>query len=61
MSAPIGAKTGGELNALSQLKGLRVNVGTAGSGVPALMEKMFEVNRIATPASSSRRRSRSGW
>jgi hypothetical protein len=38
----------GELNALSQLKGLRVNVGTAGSGVPALMEKMFEVNRIAS-------------
>ncbi len=37
----------GVLNALSQLKGLRVNVGTAGSGVPALMEKMFEVNRIA--------------
>ena len=38
----------GELNALLQLKGLRVNVGTAGSGVPALMEKMFEVNRIAS-------------
>ena len=36
----------GALSALSQLKGLRVNVGTAGSGVPALMEKMFEVNRI---------------
>ena len=36
----------GMLTALSQLKGLRVNVGTAGSGVPALMEKMFEVNRI---------------
>jgi TRAP-type uncharacterized transport system substrate-binding protein len=40
--------TTGVLNALSQLKGLRVNVGTAGSGVPALMEKMFEVNRIAS-------------
>ena len=38
----------GVLSALSQLKGLRVNVGTAGSGVPALMEKMFEVNRIAS-------------
>ena len=36
----------GLLTALAQLKGLRVNVGTAGSGVPALMEKMFEVNRI---------------
>ena len=36
----------GVLAALSQLKGLRINVGTAGSGVPALMEKMFEVNHI---------------
>ena len=36
----------GVLTALSQLKGLRVNVGTAGSGVPSLMEKMFDVNRI---------------
>jgi TRAP transporter TAXI family solute receptor len=34
------------LNALSQLKGLRVNVGTVGSGVPRLMDKLFEVNRI---------------
>ncbi len=30
----------------SQLKDLRINVGTAGSGVPALMEKIFEVNRL---------------
>ena len=34
------------LNALAQLKGLRVNVGTAGSGVPSLMSKLFDVNRI---------------
>lgn len=34
------------LNALTQLKGLRVNVGTAGSGVPSLMDKLFDVNRI---------------
>jgi NMT1-like family len=36
----------GRLNALQQLNGLRVNVGTAGSGVPALMDKMFEINRM---------------
>lgn len=34
------------LNGLGDLKGLRVNVGTAGSGVPSLMDKLFEVNRI---------------
>lgn len=34
------------LNALGQLKGLRVNVGTEGSGVPRLMGKLFDVNRI---------------
>jgi TRAP transporter TAXI family solute receptor len=34
------------LNSLTQLKGLRVNVGTAGSGVPSLMGKLFEINRI---------------
>jgi TRAP-type uncharacterized transport system substrate-binding protein len=37
----------GSLNALSQLKGLRVNVGTPGSGVPSLMGKLFALNRIA--------------
>lgn len=36
----------GTLTALPQLQGLRINVGTAGSGVPALMEKIFEVNRM---------------
>ena len=34
------------LDSLTQLKGLRVNVGTAGSGVPSLMSKLFDVNRI---------------
>ena len=34
------------LTALTQLKGLRVNVGTVGSGVPRLMGKLFDVNRI---------------
>ena len=34
------------LTSFGQLKGLRINVGTVGSGVPALMEKLFEVNRI---------------
>ena len=32
--------------ALTQLQGLRLNVGTAGSGVPRLMEKLFEANNI---------------
>ncbi|MDO8252576.1 MAG: TAXI family TRAP transporter solute-binding subunit [Rhodoferax sp.] len=38
------------LNALTQLKGLRVNVGTEGSGVPSLMGKLFDVNRIDASA-----------
>ena len=36
----------GTLTALSQLKGLKVNLGTLGSGVPALMTKLLESNRI---------------
>jgi TRAP-type uncharacterized transport system substrate-binding protein len=36
----------GTLTSLTQLAGLRLNVGTAGSGVPNLMERMFDVNRI---------------
>ena len=36
----------GILSALPQLAGLRVNVGTPGSGVPDLMGKIFEVNRM---------------
>ncbi|MGH6627505.1 MAG: TAXI family TRAP transporter solute-binding subunit [Burkholderiaceae bacterium] len=38
------------LTALPQLQGLRVNVGSPGSGVPSLMAKLLEVNRIS-PAS----------
>ena len=34
------------LNSLTQLKGLRVNVGTEGSGVPTLMGKLFDINRM---------------
>ena len=36
----------GTLNALPQLKGLRVNTGTAGSGIPSLMNKLLESNKI---------------
>lgn len=36
----------GTLRALADLKGLRVNVGSEGSGVPRLMDKLFEANRI---------------
>jgi ABC-type nitrate/sulfonate/bicarbonate transport system substrate-binding protein len=36
----------GTLSALPQLPGLRLNVGTAGSGVPALMDKLFDANKI---------------
>ncbi|MDO8371608.1 MAG: TAXI family TRAP transporter solute-binding subunit [Polaromonas sp.] len=34
------------LNSLVQLQGLRVNLGTDGSGVPSLMGKLLESNRI---------------
>jgi hypothetical protein len=34
------------LNALTQLNGLRVNIGTPGSGVPALMTRLLDINRI---------------
>ena len=37
---------GPTLTALPQLKGLRVNVGTAGSGVPNLVNKLLESNHI---------------
>ncbi len=45
-SAAAKVSKGGTLTALAQLQGLRINVGTAGSGVPALMDKLFEVNRM---------------
>ncbi len=34
------------LSTLAELKGLRVNVGTAGSGVPNLVDKLLDINRI---------------
>ena len=34
------------LSSLLQLQGLRLNVGTEGSGVPRLMDKLFEANNI---------------
>jgi TRAP transporter TAXI family solute receptor len=36
----------GTLSSLTQLAGLRLNVGTPGSGVPNLMDRLFDVNRI---------------
>ena len=36
------------LATLAQLQGLRVNVGTAGSGVPQLMQALFDLNRLDT-------------
>ena len=36
------------LSALTQLQGLRINMGTPGSGVPSLMDKLLESNRIDT-------------
>ena len=37
------------LTGLTQLKGLRINVGTPGSGVPTLMNALFDQNRIEPP------------
>ena len=34
------------LTTLTQLQGLRINIGTAGSGVPSLMTKLLDSNRI---------------
>ena len=34
------------ITSLTQLQGLRLKVGSPGSGVPALMQKLFEANRI---------------
>ena len=43
---------GGAITSLTQLQGLRVNVGSPGSGVPVLMQRLFEANHI-DPASIS--------
>jgi len=45
-AAASAASVGANIAALTQLQGLRLNVGTAGSGVPRLMEKLFEANNI---------------
>ena len=34
------------LSSLTQLQGLRVNIGTPGSGVPALVSRLLEINRL---------------
>lgn len=41
-----GANAGSTLSALTQLQGLRINMGTPGSGVPSLMAKLLDSNRI---------------
>jgi TRAP-type uncharacterized transport system substrate-binding protein len=53
--ATLGRPGGGQLDApgltqLSQLKGWRLNIGAPGSGVPNLMQRLLEANRIE-PAS----------
>lgn len=45
-SAARGVTSTATLTALSQLQGLRLNVGTPGSGVPSLMAKLFDANRV---------------
>ena len=40
------ATRGRTLTALTQFGGLRLNVGTPGSGVPRLMERLFEANSV---------------
>jgi len=43
---PKSAGAGSSLDALTQLQGLRVNIGTAGSGIPSLMNKLLSSNKI---------------
>jgi ABC-type nitrate/sulfonate/bicarbonate transport system substrate-binding protein len=45
-AAASAASVGVNIRALTQLQGLRVNVGTMGSGVPLLMDKLFRANAI---------------
>jgi ABC-type nitrate/sulfonate/bicarbonate transport system substrate-binding protein len=45
-AAASAASVGAHISALTQLQGLRLNIGTPGSGVPRLMEKLFEANNI---------------
>ena len=48
--AALGVDPSGTLGSLPQLAGLRVNVGTPGSGVPQLMARLFEANNVAPGA-----------
>ena len=45
-AAAAGAPRNGTLAGLTDLNGLRVNVGTPGSGMPALVNRLFELNRV---------------
>jgi TRAP-type uncharacterized transport system substrate-binding protein len=45
-AAALAASVGANIHALTQLQGLRLNVGTVGSGVPLLMDKLFQANAI---------------
>lgn len=40
------AAPAGGLNSLTQLQGWRINIGTAGSGIPSLMNKLLESNKV---------------
>ena len=44
--APIDTSPPHTLESLTQLHGLRINLGTAGSGVPNLMRKLLDSNRV---------------
>ena len=41
-----GREDAATLSSLTALPGLRVNIGTPGSGVPALMNRLFDINRM---------------
>ena len=45
-AVPKSAGVGASLDALTQLQGLRVNIGTAGSGIPNLMDKLLSSNKV---------------
>ena len=43
---PCASTPAGQLDAFPQMRGLRVNVGTEGSGVPILMDKLLDANHM---------------
>ncbi|MEO7954111.1 MAG: TAXI family TRAP transporter solute-binding subunit [Polaromonas sp.] len=45
-AAHVVASVGATLDSLTQLQGLRVNVGTTGSGIPSLMNKLLASNKV---------------